>query len=394
MARTKKSDDQKPLKRHVHLYFSPWQHESRAWRAGSSALAAKLTNEVVYVGYRVDGLPNREVVDDGQTILRIGAKPSRVGSPRILRALSLPLWWWSVVRTQNSSNVSLVTAHSLAALPAAVILARRCGAALLYDAHELETEREGWSLGIRRLAKIFEKALIRKCDHTIVVNDSILSWYKSTYPRLSVSTVRNVPVIPTNIGESRLRETLGISEDTVLYVYCGLFGKGRGLNEVIQAFSKLPDDFHIAFVGFGLLEPDVVAAASRYPNIHFHPAVSQAELITLLRGADVGVFLPDGASASYQNSLPNKVFEYSAAGLGLLVSDAKELKRFASEYPLAKSVPTSVDAIRQAVESWPKESIREGKATMTFSPPSWQQEVVKLLEAYEVVEKNHQFGNR
>ena len=206
--------------------------------------------------------------------------------------------------------------------------------------------------------------------------------------------MRDASIIPASIDEIRLRETLGISEDAVLYVYCGLFGKGRGLNEVIQAFSKLPDDFHIAFVGFGLLEPDVVAAASRYPNIHFHPAVSQAELITLLRGADVGVFLPDGASASYQNSLPNKVFEYSAAGLGLLVSDAKELKRFASEYPLAKSVPTSVDAIRQAVESWPKESIREGKATMTFSPPRWQQAVVKLLGAYEVVEKNHQFGNR
>ena len=93
-------------------------------------------------------------------------------------------------------------------------------------------------------------------------------------------------------------------------------------------FSKLPDEFYIAFVGFGLLETDVVAAASRYPNTHFHPAVSQAELITLLRGADVGVFLPDGASASYQNSLPNKVFEYSAAGLGLLVSDAKDLNQF------------------------------------------------------------------
>lgn len=375
-------------RRHVHLYFCTWQHESRAWRAGASALDAGLTDEVTYYGHRAEGLPDEERIDSRQVIRRIGAKPSRPGSFRLLRALSLPRWW-TAVQTTCPKDIALVTAHSLAALPAGVLLSRRTGAPLLYDAHELETEREGWSPAIRRIAKVVERALIRWCDHTIVVNDSIRSWYEDAYPGLSVSTVRNVPVIPKAIGPSTLREAIGISKEPLLYVYCGLLDKGRGLTEMIRTFATVRPGIHLVFVGFGPLEEEVKSAVRSHPNIHFHPAVTQQQLIALLSGADVGVFLPDGGSASYQNSLPNKVFEYSAAKLGILVSDARELKRFASEYPLAKSVPVSVDQIRAAVDGWSVQEIRSTRATMEFTPPTWDKEVAKLMEAYATVARRH-----
>lgn len=372
------------LGRHVHLYFSAWQHESRAWRAGASALQAGLASEIVYVGYRTDGLPDNEAHGAAETILRIGGRPAKPGSPRLLRALSLPRWWLAAMRTLPSAGISLVTAHSLAALPAGVALARRARAPLLYDAHELETERQGWSPVVRRLARLFERSLIRRCDHTIVVNDGILEWYKTTYPGLSVTTVRNVPIIPEAIGASPLRERLGIAAGNLVYVYCGLLGRGRGLSELTEAFYGIREDVHLVFVGYGPLESEIRDAAGQAPNIHFHPAVEQGELITLLSGADVGVFLPSGQSASYQNSLPNKVFEYCAAGLALLVSNAPELQRFASEHPLARSIAPDAAAIRQAVESWPAEDIRAARSGMNYRPPSWREEVARLLEAYSI----------
>lgn len=378
------SGERTNLGRHIHLYFSAWQHESRAWRAGGSALEAGLASEIVYAGYQVDGLPDREQIGAAQSILRIGGRPSRPGSPQFLRALSLPRWWLAAGRLLPSADVSLVTAHSLAALPAGVLVAHRSKAPLLYDAHELETERQGWSPGARRLARLFERLLIRRCQHTIVVNDAIREWYSARYPGLSISTVRNVPIIPEVIGASRLRERLGISEESVVYVYCGLLGRGRGLSELTQAFREVRQDAQLVFVGYGPLEAEIRDIAGRTPNIHFHPAVEQAELITLLNGADVGVFLPDGRSASYQNSLPNKVFEYCAAGLALLVSDAPELKRFASEHPLARSIESGVASIRRAVDSWPAEEIRKARTAMTYRPPCWREEVGKLLEAYAI----------
>jgi len=377
-------------RRHLHLYFCPWQHESRAFRAGATALEAGLADEVHYVGYRADGFADEERIDDRQLIRRIGPQPVRPGSPRLLRAMSVPRWWRAIVRTQCSRDVALVTAHSIAALPGAVMAARRSGAGLLYDAHELETEREGWSPMIRWFARCFERFFIRRCDHTVVVNDAIRAWYERAYPGLSVSTVRNVPVIPPVTGPSRLRESLGISKDPLLYVYCGIMGRGRGLFEMIDAFGGLSQEHHLAIVGFGPLEAEVKAAASKHSNIHLHPAVDQSELIALLSGADVGVHFPTGTSTSYHISLPNKVFEYSAAGLALMVSDAPELKRFASEHPLARSVPVSVENIRHAVATWSKEELRGGRASMRFQPPSWQQESKRLLDAYQVVETRRQ----
>jgi len=373
--------------RHVHLYFCPWQHESRAWRAGASALEAGLAREIHYIGYRANGFPDEERIDERQTIKRIGAHPARPGSARLLRALSLPKWWRAAARTQSSKEVALVQAHSLAALPAGIMVARRSGAGLLYDAHELETEREGWNPAIRWIAKRVERFLIKRCDHTIVVNDSIREWYEKAYPGVSVSTVRNVPVIPAKTGPSQLRERLGLSTKPLLYVYCGLLGHGRGIFEMIEAFGGLGDGHHLAFVGFGPLEAQVRAAIELHANIHFHPAVNQSELIALLSGADVGAFLPSGQSMSYHNSLPNKIFEYCASGLGLLVSDAPELARFAGEYPVARSIQLTSENIRRTVEQWSAEEIRTGRANMRFEPPNWASEVKRLLEAYAIVER-------
>lgn len=372
-------------RRHVHVFFAPWQHESRAMRAGASAIQAGLAERVEFVGYRAAGFPDEEKLDDRRTIRRIGARPPKPGSPRLLRALSVPRWWWAAWRRASAQDISIVTAHSIAALPAGVLVARRSGAALLYDAHELETEREGWSPFIRWIARCFERFFIRRCDHTIVVNDSILRWYEQAYPGLSVSTVRNVPVIPPVTAPSRLRETIGIGPEPLLFVYCGLLGEGRGLFETIEAFAAGPSDRHFALVGFGPMEAEIRAAAARHPNIHVVPAVDQSELISLLSGADVGVFLPTGTSVSYHNALPNKVFEYCAAGLALLLADAPEMRRFADEHPIARAIPVTVENIRREVERCSAEEIRRARAASTFAPPSWAQEMQRLLDAYAVV---------
>lgn len=370
---------------HLHLCFSSMEHESRLHRMGDSALKAGLATKIIYAGYRADGLPEAQVIEESQEVVRIGVRPAPPGSPRLIRALSEPMWRRAIIRRFASARMSLVVAHSLASLPAAVAVARRNGAGLLYDARELETEREGWSPFVRWLARGCERRLIRRCDHTIVVNDSIRAWYERAYPGVSVSTVRNAPVLPDQIGPSRLRASLGIAEEPLVYVYCGLLDHGRGLFELIEAFSGLGDDHQLVIIGFGPLEAKVREACARHANLHLHPAVRQSELISLMSGADVGAFLPTGRSLSYQNSLPNKVFEYAASGLALLVSDGPELARFASEHPLARSIPASVERIRETVRSWPVQELRRGRACMKYRPPSWQEEEKRLLEAFAIV---------
>lgn len=371
---------------HLHLYFCAWQDESRAWRAGTAAIEAGFANEVFYVGYKVAGLSDREGIAPGQTILRIGPEPARPGGSRLMRAAGLPQWWLACRRGLKPNGVSLIVAHSLASLPAGVWLSRRWGIPLLYDAHELETERNGWSPLIRRLAKMIESRLISACDHTIVVSDSIQEWYENAYPGLSVSTVRNVTNTPTVLGQSALRTSLGLSPQDVVFVYCGILGAGRGLPELVDAFQGLEPDRHLVLIGSGPLQEELAARSEKLPNVHIHDRVPQEELVTLISGADVGVMVPSTEALSYRFAMPNKIFEYAAAGLAICVGNGPDLQRFATSYPAACTAELSVGSLREMAVSWTREKVDELRPLISaFSPPRWDDEKVRLIAVFNKV---------
>lgn len=369
---------------HLHLYYCDWTHESRAWRAGTAALEHGFADQIIYAGYRVAGLPEKEEIAAGQTVRRIGPEPSRPGSPRLKRALSLPRWWQACQNLLYGQEIGLVTAHSLASLPGAAMLARRTGAPLIYDAHELESERQGWAGPVRWAARVLEGHFIRQVDHTLAVSDTIRDWYATTYPNLAVSTLRNVPELG-HMGSTAcsLREDLGLSKSDLVYAYCGAFGGGRGLIQLIDAFRAAPRDRHLVLVGYGPLESELRSRAENLPNVHIHPAVPSSELVAFLSGADVGVFVPDGQSLSYQYCLPNKVFEYAAAGLALLLGPGPELARFAAGYPAARLTAPDADVISAVLHEWDVADIRgQRPALEAFSPPNWATEKSKLLDIY------------
>lgn len=372
------------MTRHLHYYFSTWTNESRAWRAGNLAREYGYATDIDYIGCKGQGLPDEQEHAQYQRILRLGAEPARPGSARLLRALSLPRWYSACLREFRVEDVTLIIAHSLAALPLAVRLARRHRLPLLYDAHELETERAGWSMPIRKIAKTVESQLIDKCDHVILVNDSIRDWYSYAYPGIDTSVVRNVPVVQATIGVSKLRATLGLSPEALVYVYCGALGKNRGLSELIEAFRGLGKDRHLVMIGYGPGKDTLIKQAQEMQNVHFHDAVPQSELVTLLSGADVGVVVLRTDSLSYEYALPNKLFEYAAAGLGVITGKGPELERFVKDYPASKCVDLEVSSLREAVITWTREELdRLRPSIAAYTPPSWQTEKHRMLIAFD-----------
>lgn len=375
-------DSASPRGTHVHLYFSPWLHESRAWRAGRAALDCGLASTVDYIGHAQASLPIVEERGPGETVRRVGRPPALPGAARLARALALPAWWHATLRDTNlRAPASLVIAHSLASLPLGALIKFRSGTRLLYDAHELESEREGWSWWMRKVARIVEATLIRYCDHTIVVNDSIGDWYRAAYPGLSVSTVRNVPTSVAHRGESTLRKDIGVDEGAVVVAYAGAFTRGRGLETAVEAFSKLGGDKHLVMIGYGPMAADLATLAATSSNIHFRPPVEHNQVVPYLRGADVGICQPNGTSLSYHFGLPNKLFEYAAAGLAVIVGQGPEFRAFANESGLGWSIPHDVNSLASTIGPLTRASIKERVARSTYRPPTWDDEKQKLLAA-------------
>jgi glycosyltransferase involved in cell wall biosynthesis len=374
---------------HLHLYYCAWTNESRAWREGASSLRHGLAKQITYVGYRSGELPEAQTREEGQLIYRIGAAPVAPGSSRWLRAASLPRWWRACLRDIDLANVDLIVAHSLAALPVALALKRRAGVGLVYDAHELETERAGWSWGIRRIARFFEKRLIRRCDHTFVVSDAIKDWYLDAYPGLAITTVRNIADTKMVSEASSLRETLKIAAETLVYTYCGAITRERGLEELVDVFCDIGNEYALVLVGDGPALNELKGRASGAENIYFHPAVPVERLVNLISGADVGVFVTASASLSYRYCLPNKVFEYAAAKLPMLLGDGPELLRFTQEYPAARTAASNRAALHEAITTWARDEIRAARSAIQYTPPTWRDEEHLLIKVFKDVQSKY-----
>ncbi len=366
----------------LHLYFASFDlYQSRAYRAGATALAGGLAHSILYVGHDYARGPEFETPVPNSLLWNVPIGQS-VYRGRIARTFRLPLWWWRIYRVMRNSRATMIQCHSLAALPVAAALKVRSGTPLLYDAHELETERSGWPALVRRFARICERSLLRLVDHTVVVNETIEKWYRAAYRTVRISTIRNLPrrpkVPPTR--NNKLRSRLGIPENDIIFIYVGLIGAGRGIELMLEAFRQVAPDRHLVLLGSGALFETCAAASQQVPNIHVHASVPPDEILDLVAGADVGLVIFEQNSLSYAYSLPNKLFECLGAGLPVIANDMPEVTRMLAKTGRGWTLPAlNATALRDMVSSLSREDIRT-KVAAPVEVPYWDAEEPKLLQ--------------
>jgi glycosyltransferase involved in cell wall biosynthesis len=313
-------------------------------RALDAALEAGIVDTAEAIGYHDVGLAYQETAPNG-TIIRRWKVDVAPLLPRIMRrTLAWMVWTWKTTRHIISEKPLVIQAHSLAAMPAAVFAKAKLGTPILYDAHELETERAGWGRMQRSVAKVLERFLIKRADQTIVVSQKIADWYVQQYNITAPVLVRNMPKraiadlakrktsLDSAASAPSLRRVLNIPDGDLLFVYPGAIGYGRGITILLEAFRNLPENFHFCALGYGEYAEMVTADAARYSNIHFHPAVPSETVLEFIREADVGVSIIEDVCLSYRYCLPNKIFETRLAGLPVLSSDLPEMANFVKTY--------------------------------------------------------------
>lgn len=366
----------------VHTYFSALTHESRMMRAVSAALDSGLIDRAVLVGHPAKGLVANEHPAHNIEIVRVGATFGRF-LPRVpARILGWIIWSWRLRATLGRYRPILIQAHGLASMPAAVLAKSSLGIPLIFDAHELETERQGWSAALKFFSRILERMMIGHADRFLVVSASIAAWYRDRYPGLAPVLVRNLPKRPTaRPTRSRLiRERFDIPDDHIVYLYLGLLGDGRGIPQMIQAFRDVPADRHLILMGAGPDAPAIEREIAGIGNIHLHPSVPPEKVIETAAGADVGISLIEDTCLSYRFCLPNKLFECLHAGLPVIVSDLPEQGAFVRAAGCGWTVRPEAAALAALVRRLDPAEIRSVRSTMSPAP-SWEDEAPNYLAA-------------
>jgi glycosyltransferase involved in cell wall biosynthesis len=373
----------------AHLYPSPMRHESRMLKISRSLADAGLFARICLIGISdaTDGHEERERLDDTREIWRL---PTGIRGryETIGKAGRMIGWWRSVWRNLSREDVRCINAHSLSVLPLGVLLKFRHRARLIYDTHELETETAS-SRGIRRrIGRVVERVLLHFVDETCVVNDAIADWYRRQYRLPHVHVVKNVPYRQStsrSTSPSPLRESLGIADDHLVFLYQGIIGDGRGVDMLIKAFAAQAADRHLVFMGYGARSEDVITAANRHPNVHYLPAVTPDVLSSYTSGADVGLAIIENISLSYYYCLPNKIFEYLASGLPVIATDLPCMRELVESEGCGWLVPQDAEMLARVVRCITHEDVcrLRPRAFSVQSRYAWQLEEPALLAMYD-----------
>lgn len=284
----------------------------------------------------------------------------------------------------NKFKPSVLHCHDTLALPIAILFkVFHSKLKVIYDAHELGSNRNGIDNFFSKIVYFFEKITWRFIDHFISVSPSIIKWYEEEYGRKKNTLILNSPEIETKKTENSngFRKKFLINDDEKLFIYVGEINKGRGITNLLEIFKDLKS--RILFLGYGPLVNKVKDFEKNYSNIHYHEAVEPDSLISLIQEADVGLCLVERVSLSDYFCLPNKLFEYAFAGLPVIASDFPDIKFLVEKYDLGFCCDSgSIKDVKKNIERY-ESIIKISKNDLSkLHDLSWQKQELNLINVY------------
>ena len=259
-----------------------------------------------------------------------------------------PVWSRAVRRGITETRPDLVFVRDLPLAPLAIGEARRAGLPCLVDMAENHPEmwrqvcqNDRWkipSLLMKNpaLAKKLEIRVARTADMIfVVVTEMREHLLRLGADPARVKVISNTPDLKAFRGFEDPNEEAA-DGTTLDLIYTGFVTNRRGLGQVIQALALLKDmkptpRLHI--VGDGDHVSSLAAEAERLgiaDQLVLHGWVDHQRLPEYISRCHVGL-IPHPKNGHTDHTIPNKIFDYMAAGKPVIVSNADPLERIATD---------------------------------------------------------------
>ena len=268
-------------------------------------------------------------------------------------AITFP-WEWPGFIGREFYNVAITKspfafhAHDLFTAFIGLSVAKKTGAHLVCDFHEWGSENVKWSGWAKKWKpypwmwkgplKWLERRCFRDASEIITVCDSIADAMaeESGSGRRAV-VVRNIPALDLKPTKKYppLRKQIKVAKDQFILLWQGGTGPTRLIEPIIEALALAPRcTFVIRGPSLDIFGDEYKEIAERIgatDRLILLPPVPSRDVVSAAHGADAGIWsLPD-LCRNFRLALPNKIFEYLASGLPILVADYPEARKIALE---------------------------------------------------------------
>jgi glycosyltransferase involved in cell wall biosynthesis len=295
----------------------------------------------------------------------------------------------------------IIISHDLEMLYASVKAKKALDVPLFYDAHENWPEMVAQNSKFEsRVFGIMEKRLLRHVTHSYTYGDDLKEKFNQLgFPATTLFNSKSLSATP-QINEhekEKMKEHLGFKKDDFILGFAGASSLENGLKQTLDSLKKLPDNIKFFIVGgsgrAGLLEKaqDYAKEIRVWDRVKFTGRVPSDTLLRNTAVFDVGTALFQPLSANEIARIPNKIFDYMALSIPMIVSDFPNMRKIVceeSDCGLAVN-PMDIKGIAKAVLFFYEnpENIREkgeNGRRMFEGTFCWDMQKKKLIDSHEV----------
>ncbi|MDB4558948.1 glycosyltransferase [Amylibacter sp.] len=306
----------------------------------------------------------------------------------------------------------IIHSHDGVTLPAAAKAAKRTGAKLVFDSHELEVHRSPPLPPLRKMqVRRMEKTYLPQADRVITVTEYAADYLADEYKLDHPTVLFNAP--PDKLtpmpekwevyDRDDVRSDLNLHPEDFLFVYTGNVTLNRGLELAIIALSQIQEfedpnnrfntSFHLAAVGKVQSNQDVTIKrlAQAYGlegKVHLLNPVAPHRVAKYISTANASIIPIIPVTLSYEFAMPNKLFEATLSGNPIICSDLAEMGEFVTDNKLGLTYKADrpddcAMKMLELIKNYDKFERSKSRQQELATQFSWEAQERKLLAMYD-----------
>ncbi len=295
------------------------------------------------------GLPLRENIQ-GLSVRRVFGFQKRLKSLNKILSFPFflsPVWLWGIYKSIKETQPDLIIIRDLPMALGVLAISKPMNIPTVLDMAECypemlrciwKFEKFRWqNIFVRnpKLADIVEKVTVRNVDmNWVMVEESARRLVRMGVDLTRITIVSNTPKIKDESGVEHQKR----NEDAILtnISYIGLINPSRGLATVLEAAVLLKKDqipVHFTIVGSGKQLDELkkfVEENDLNSIVSLLGWIDRDKAEAVIEKADIGI-VPHYKCSHWDNTIPNKLFDYMNLGVPVLSSDTIPVERIISE---------------------------------------------------------------
>lgn len=262
-----------------------------------------------------------------------------------------PRWFRLMLRVGRSHGCECILVRDLPLAPTAILVGKRLGIPVILDMAENYPAmiHDLWTTGSTRFGdalvrnpravEAVERWCLARVSHTFVVVEESRDRLVQDLgvPEARITVVGNTPSLDRLADMPERLVTSAPASRPLKLVYLGLLEHARGVGTAMEAVARCHDrgvPVHFSIIGDGRARGDFLALRDRLglgeDQVQLLGFLPYPEALRIVATADAGI-IPHLANESWNTTVPNKLFDYMAAGLCVITSDAKPTRRIVEQ---------------------------------------------------------------